>query len=243
MGLRGAARQSLPYIIAAAGGFLLAYLVVAFFIFPGDIIANDAPVPNVAGMRYDEAKGKLATAGFLSAQGEARYDATVPKGTVLHQNPAPGSRETRGMKVILDISSGQRIVIVPTVAGMTRGEAEARLETIGLDIGDVVQRQGDAPRGQVLETKPVAGTRVAPPGPIALIMSAGPAALTVPDVTGKPLVQARIMLDQLGLGVRNVEVDSTSVARAGVVVGQKPAAGAKAAGGGLVDLRISGRRK
>ncbi|GAC1689951.1 MAG: hypothetical protein NVS9B3_08570 [Gemmatimonadaceae bacterium] len=243
MGLRGGARRSLPYVIAAAGGFLLAYLAVAFFVFPGDIIANDAPVPNVTGMRYDDAKGKLATTGFLAAQGEARYDATAPKGTVLHQNPPPGSRETRGTKVMLDISSGQRIVIVPTVAGMTRAEAEARLESMGLDIGDVVQRQGDSPRGQVLETRPVAGTRVAPPGPIGLVMSAGPAALTIPDVTGKPLVQARVMLEQLGLGVRNISVDTAAIARAGIVVGQKPAAGAKAAGGGLVDLRISGRTK
>ena len=34
MTLRGSARRSIPYLVAIMSGFLLAYLVVAFFIFP-----------------------------------------------------------------------------------------------------------------------------------------------------------------------------------------------------------------
>jgi hypothetical protein len=43
-------RGSLPYAIAIIGGFLIAYLIVAFVIFPSGVIPGDAKVPNVTGL-------------------------------------------------------------------------------------------------------------------------------------------------------------------------------------------------
>ena len=46
MSWRGRLRRFLPYLISAVGGFLLAYLIVAFFIFPSGVIPEDVRVPN-----------------------------------------------------------------------------------------------------------------------------------------------------------------------------------------------------
>src|SRR5207253_3244549 len=55
MSWRGRLRRFLPYLISAVGGFLLAYLIVAFFIFPSGVIPEDVRVPNVVGLTYAEA--------------------------------------------------------------------------------------------------------------------------------------------------------------------------------------------
>ena len=66
---RATSRRLLPYALVAAGGFLLAYLIVAFVIFPPQIVPDDAKVPQVVGLLYDEAVNRLEAAGL---QGEDR---------------------------------------------------------------------------------------------------------------------------------------------------------------------------
>lgn len=63
MSLRGRLRRLLPYVIAAAGGFLLAYLIVAFFVFPAGVIPTDVRVPNVIGLTYNDAAAQLLQRG------------------------------------------------------------------------------------------------------------------------------------------------------------------------------------
>src|SRR5207244_6942027 len=86
--LRSRARRSLPYAIAIIGGFLLAYLIVAFLVFPSGVIPRDIRVPNVTGLPFDEAVRRLAERGLRGVKGEERFHAASPKGTVLEQNPA-----------------------------------------------------------------------------------------------------------------------------------------------------------
>jgi hypothetical protein len=42
--LRSRIRRILPYAIVIVAGFLLAYLVVAFFVFPSGVIQHDVKV-------------------------------------------------------------------------------------------------------------------------------------------------------------------------------------------------------
>ena len=64
MNLRSTVRGSLPYAVAVIGGFLIAYLIVAFVIFPSGVIPGNARVPNVTGLPYPEAVKRLGEVGF-----------------------------------------------------------------------------------------------------------------------------------------------------------------------------------
>src|SRR5919107_489096 len=139
-------RRLLPYLVAAAGGFLAAYLVIFFFVFPSSLVPDDARVPNVLGLMYDDAGRRLRAAGFVAARGEEVTHAAAPKSTVLRQDPASGEQQPKGTRVILDVSAGQRRATVPDVDGMTRQEAEAALTAAGFDAGEVMERGGSAPR-------------------------------------------------------------------------------------------------
>lgn len=107
MSLRTSLRRSLPYAVTIIGGFLSAYLIVAFFVFPSGVIPGDARVPNVIGLTYDAAARRLAEVGFKAQQGEKRIHGGAPRNTVLEQNPHAGTRDVEGAVVTLVVSAGQ----------------------------------------------------------------------------------------------------------------------------------------
>jgi serine/threonine-protein kinase len=234
-------RRLLPYLIVAAAGFLAAYLYVFFFVFPSDLLPSDAKVPNVVGLAYDDAANRLGTVGLTAKSGETRFHATAPKGTVLEQLPRPGTTAQRSSVVRLDVSAGQRTATVPRLVGSTQQQAQVLLENAGFDVGDVTQERGEAPRGRVLASVPAEGETLTLPRTVALTVSAGPPAVTLPDLLGRTLGDARSAVEQIGLTVSNVAVDSAAIEAAGIVTGQSPAAGASVATGTAVRLTVSGR--
>ena len=108
MSFRVKLRRSLPYAIAIIGGFLLAYLIVAFLVFPSGVIPRDIKVPNVTGLSFDDASRRLAERGLRGVKGEERFHAASPKGTVLEQSPAAGARDVEGASITLHVSAGQQ---------------------------------------------------------------------------------------------------------------------------------------
>lgn len=238
---RGAARRTIPYLVSATSGFLLAYLIVALFVFPTTLISSDRSVPNVTGISYRDATAKLKQAGFRAVKGEQRYQTGVPEGAVLAQTPLPGSVEVEGTTIVLDVSRGQRMIDVPRVTGMTREQAQVVIETAGLSVGDVQEAASDAPRGQIVSTDPAGGAHAPLPSPVNLTVSAGPATVTIPDITGQDYASARSLLGQLGFLVGSVALDTTSTLPPNTVVSQTPAAHSTAPAGSTITLTISGR--
>jgi len=237
---RARTRRLLPYLLAAAAGFLFAYLLVFFFVFPTSLVPDDAKVPNVVGLLREDAARRLRAAGFEAATGEEVFHAAAPKTTVLRQDPGPGGVEPKGTKVILDVSAGQRTASVPDVVGMAPSDAEVALTGAGFDVGEVVERGSESPRGAVIATTPAAATTLTIPAPVTLVVSSGPSAVAVPDLVGRPLPEARATLEQVGLAAMPPTVDSLSTFPAGVVVSQSPAAGSPAPNGSRVRVTVSG---
>lgn len=241
MSWRDRTRRLLPYLIVAAAGFLAAYLYVFFFVFPSDLLPNDTKVPNVVGLTYDDAANKLKTLGLTVKTGETRFHATAPKGTVLEQLPHPATNVLRGTVVRLDVSAGQRTATVPRLVGSSQQQAQVMLENAGFDIGDVTEQRGDQPRGRVVATDPPEGETVTLPRTVTLTVSAGPATVTLPDLLGRSLGEARSAVEQIGLAVSAVVVDSAAFEAPGTVTAQSPAAGASVPTGSGVRITVSGR--
>lgn len=242
MSLRTAARRLMPYFIVAGAGFLIAYLVVFFFLFPSDVVPEaQLRVPAVTGLAYDEAVRRLEQAGFRAGKGESNFHATAPRNQVMNQLPPAGSSEARGTRVVLDLSSGQRQAQVPDVVGMAQQQAQVAIENAGFDLGDVSQQASDQPRGTVLASTPSPGAQLALPATVGLLVSLGPSTVTAPDVVGRTLPQARSMLEQLGLRLGSVTVDSLSIEPPQTVIGQRPSARQTVQAGARVSLTVSGR--
>jgi beta-lactam-binding protein with PASTA domain len=105
MSVRTSLRRSLPYAVTIIGGFLVAYLIVAFVVFPSGVVPGNAKVPNVTGLLYNDASKRLASLGFKAERGDLQYREATPVGTVLAQDPQAGTKEPEGSSVTLMVST------------------------------------------------------------------------------------------------------------------------------------------
>jgi eukaryotic-like serine/threonine-protein kinase len=124
---------------------------------------------------------------------------------------------------------------------MTRDQAQLTLEKVGLEMGPVVERESPLPRGEVMATSPLAGAEAILPSTVTVTVSSGPETLTVPDLVGQPLAVARSTLDQLGLRLAGVTVDSAAADPDGTVTRETPGAGTPVVAGTAVGLTVAGR--
>jgi serine/threonine-protein kinase len=232
-------RRAFPYLIAAAGGFLIAYTAVFLFAFPAEVLPDDGILPNVVGKTFEDATVALKKAGFPAQQGETRFSKSVSANVVLQEDPPAGSRQKRGTNVVLALSGGQKAAEVPVTTNMSQQQARISIENTGLVMGNVSEQLSDAPRGLVIATSPPAGTKVELPGTVDIVLSKGPASVNMPDLYGRSVGEARSMVEQIGLRIAGVSRDTSSLQPENTVIRQMPAAGATISAGGAVSLTVS----
>jgi eukaryotic-like serine/threonine-protein kinase len=239
MSWRELPRRAFPYLIAAAGGFLIAYTAVFLFAFPAEVLPDDGILPNVVGKTFEDATVALKKAGFPAQQGETRFSRTVSANVVLQEDPPAGSRQKRGTNVVLALSGGQKAAEVPVTTNMSQQQARISIENTGLVMGNVSEQLSDAPRGLVIATSPPAGTKVDLPGTVDIVLSKGPATVNMPDLYGRSVGEARSMVEQIGLRIAGVSRDTSSLQPENTVIRQLPTAGATISAGGAVSLTVS----
>lgn len=121
------------------------------------VINQGATVPDLRGRPIDQAITSLQADGWQVERGEPLFDADIDGGSVVHSEPAAGSRIDPAAKLVTVFPS--TAITVPDVRGKSRTEAAEIIRAAGLDprsggwfdFGNTIQRQ-----------KPEAGTRLAP---------------------------------------------------------------------------------
>jgi eukaryotic-like serine/threonine-protein kinase len=138
-------------------------------------------VPSLVGLTSDAATEQLAAAE-LGIRVVTR-DADDPAGTVIGQSPSPGMFVREGGTVELVVSRGPPKVAVPEVVSLDEPGAVAALQELGFVV--TVERRSDetAPTDAVLGTEPAAGSPVDQDSEVMVVVSDGPAPVTVPDVS------------------------------------------------------------
>ncbi len=105
--------------------------------------------------------------------------------------------------------SGDEQVSVPSLANMTLGEAEQRLQSAGLALGDVTRENSDdVPRNRVISQDPAARSQVADGSEVDVVVSAGTEQVTIPYVIGQDKGAAKRQLEALDLEVELREEES-----------------------------------
>ncbi|NLV41592.1 MAG: PASTA domain-containing protein [Candidatus Hydrogenedentes bacterium] len=210
----------------------------------GPVPTGDNEVPDVVGTTQTQAEEALLAAQLTLGTVTEVCDASVPKGTVISQDPGAGRLVADNTPVSLTVSSGPcpAIVKVPNVVGQSQAAAGAVLANAGLSAGAVTRKCSDSvPEGSVISHTPAGGAPAMSGAAVALVVSSGPCPVTatVPNLVGQTRVAAEAALTGAGLTLGAVtEVYSDTVA-AGVVISQSPAAGATAAPGSAVSLTVS----
>jgi eukaryotic-like serine/threonine-protein kinase len=183
---------------------------------------GEASVPDVHGLTRADAEDQLRTAGF-EPKVEQVFSADVRKGRVIDTSPPQGSLIERGSSVTLRISRGPEQAAVPDVVGETEDNARNAIESAGLRVGEVTEKETvDKDPGTVLEQSPAAGKTVAKGSAVKLTVAKAPPDVTVPDVVDQTEDDARRMLEDAGFEVRVREETVTAPADDGIVLDQSP---------------------
>ena len=129
---------------------------------PRDDCGKGIEVPDVINFPEADAVRIVEDAGFEVTTVREPSD-TFPPGRVFAQDPGAGKKAPSGSTVTLSISAGGGSTSVPSVLGLSRGDAEARLRDAGYDVATVIEREPDKKqakkrKGQVWKQSPASGT-------------------------------------------------------------------------------------
>jgi serine/threonine-protein kinase len=234
-----AGRRLLRQIAVVAGAFLVGYLFTVFWLFPAPLFKSEHAVPRVLDMGVTQAREKLEGQGFRLRIEDQQADPTVPKGAVVWQDPPPAVIVEPNSQVSLILSEGPPDVSVPDVAGFPRPLAEKVLKAAGFVVGKPDTLPASSEAGIVVQTRPGPGVGRPAGTPIDLVISSGPAELSVPGVLGLSLAEARARIEGLGLSVGSTTGRLVAGRPEGIVVEQRPTAGTRSPRGGRIDLVVT----
>lgn len=198
-----------------------------------------SPTPDVVGQTFDQASAVLAEQGLALLSVAEDYSESVPAGSILSTDPAPGAGIAPGGTVDAIVSLGPERYPVPDVRGNDPEVATQAIIDAGLATGGRIEAFDDTvPIGQVARTEPAIGESVPPDTPVDLIVSKGPEPVELEDVTGRKQSVAVKRLEESGVQVSVTREFSESVPD-GRVVSMDPQAGTTVDSGSTVALIVS----
>jgi serine/threonine-protein kinase len=136
------------------------------------------------------------------------------------------------------ISDGQ-FTRTPGVIGLSLADARKGLTRAGLKSEVRFAFSATVAKGDVISSDPARGRRIRDNDTVTLTVSKGPEQVKVPDVTGKPLAQARRALTAAGLTPGTVTRQFSDTVAAGQVVGTSPSAGTVRSPEAAVAITVS----
>jgi serine/threonine protein kinase len=190
-------------------------------------------VPNLINRTQSEASQLLGDAGLQLGQVSREPRDSSEEGRVISQTPRPNSQLSRGDSVDLVVSTGRRMVQVPSLVGDSQDGAQAKLRELGLS-GQVQQScDGSQPASVVTAQDPAPGTRVAERSAVTFTVNQ---VTEVPSVEGQDEDDATDTLRDAGF---NVEVERVQPSFFNQVTDQSPSAGTEACRGDTVQITVN----
>ncbi|MGQ0466107.1 MAG: Stk1 family PASTA domain-containing Ser/Thr kinase [Sporichthyaceae bacterium] len=229
--------------VAGMVALLVAALVVAGLgVFVGQSLfegsSNKIEVPSLIGLTEKDAKSTLNGRNLVPVI-SYENSPTVNEGLVISQDPVGRSTVGSGSEVTVVISQGEVKSIVPELVGTSLDAAKKAIKAAKLEVGKVTPQNSERPEGEVLATKPKAGSRQSPGSPVALTVSNGVALVEVPNVVGLAYATAFATLQQAGFDVPQPAQEISEDVPAGSVLRQVPKAGTKLPRGSTVSLVLA----
>jgi len=206
--------------------------------------SSDVAVPDLSGLNWSQSDVRLRAVGLVVGNITTVASSTVPIGIVADWSHRGGA-VAPGTSIDLIVSTGPaasegegepQTGVVPNLGGLTQSQATAVIGGTCLVVGSVTTATSSTVlAGYVIDWSPKGevpcGTRVN------LVISTGPANVTVPNLTGDNLSQAQAELAAVGLVTGTVTTESSANVPVGVIIRWSPTGAV--APGTMVNLVFS----
>ena len=130
-------------------------------------------VPDLENMTANKARAALQKLGLKDASGTAEYSDSIDKNHVARQEPAAGSKVSKGATITYYLSAGKEGKDVPDVKGKSEGDAMAILQNAGFKVTTQYESSSTVDQGKVISQTPEAGSSQKEGDTINLTVSTG----------------------------------------------------------------------
>jgi len=195
-------------------------------------------VPNLLGAAAPLAIERLKEYDLEGKIVGESYHPSIPKGAVIHQDPAPGARVKAKRTVRLTISQGSDELFLPDFTFQPKDRVRRYMGSKGLALGDLCQvHSGKVPRDTIIAQSPPPGTRLHLGDPVSLLVSLGPfpPVYFMPDLKGTDGSFVSKALVAMGFKVQ-ISFQASPAREAGRIVDQNPPCGSPVAQGETILL-------
>lgn len=130
-------------------------------------------------------------------------------------------------------------IVVPTIVGLSKEEAEQKIKALGLQFTVKESVNSDRPEGEVLESDPVEGAKLKSNDIVSVIISGGLEKIKVPDLRDYDIESAEKAIKINGFTLGNVTEEFNDTVPADTVISQNPEPDAEAPKDSKIDLVVS----
>ena len=229
-----------PVVPIVIGVLVVAAIAVVAFVL---LNKPKVKIPEILYFERAEAEKELSKAGLKLGSVTEKESEGVPLGdVVLECSPAVGTTVDKDSAVNVVVSKGPKpsdSVEVPDLTGLTAEEAENKLiDALFVPQPGPQVNSDTVEAGKVCSQSAAPGTKAQVLSVITYSVSLGKEQVTVPDVTGKSINEARDILAKAGLGSDTTSSYSDTVKK-DAVISQSVAKDTKVNKGTVVTVEVS----
>ncbi len=155
-------------------------------------------VPDVSGQQLADAEGALRQSGLTVGQVHKVASSSVDAGIVVTTSPAPGLLWPQPKPVAISVSAGPPL---PDFVGQNEQAIQQWASQNDIQLNVQQASSSDQPQGTITSQSPAPNTPITQNETVTIMVSPGPPEVSIPNVDGQNINDARSALHQLGFKV------------------------------------------
>jgi hypothetical protein len=200
-------------------------------------------VPDLVNRELSLVELELRALGLKLEVGDRRFDTRIAAGRVITQSAPAGLKLRQGETVTVVLSKGSEGAAVPNVVNIGFDQARGILSNAGFNVTRKDEPSTQAPAGVVFRQEPPPLSAATTGSTVVVYVSQGggappPGKVTVPNVVGRPWIEAQKTLQAAGLVIRSFQLQDAEFVPPGAVLSTSPGAGTQVAPGSPIDVAV-----
>ncbi|WP_423801669.1 Stk1 family PASTA domain-containing Ser/Thr kinase [Neobacillus sp. SAB-20_R2A] len=232
-------RRKWPIVLTSLLVLLVLLGLSAYFV-PGLISAKDVKIPDVSGMKEDDAISKLRQQGLTIDKRIKLTDDEIEKGSVIKTNPEAATVVKEKSKVTLYISTGKEKYELSDYVGRQYDDVVRLLDNQNFKDIKKTEKYDDSEPGTILSQNPSGGEKVVPEDTVLEFeVSKGPEKIVLMDLTQYSVKAAQDYAASVGLTLDASEEQYNETIPRGMIISQEPKQGTQLQKGDKVSVIVS----
>jgi eukaryotic-like serine/threonine-protein kinase len=202
-------------------------------------------VQSLVGVSKGQAENDISPFEWTLSTVLEKSDTFPEPGTVLRQDPPPGTKMKKGGVITVFVSDGATLSKVPELNARPKAEAEAALAALKLKLNEVGREPHEEIPADSIISWTIAGKTVSPGDAINkdtvidVVVSAGPAPRYVPEIRGMSWEEAKAAIEAAGLTPQRLDDIFSTKWQPGIVASINPEIDTELPRGSVVKVAFS----